>query len=79
MSENADAILDVRSELRGRRHELVFDRHRALSRGSAFVLVNNRDPKPLRHQFDAECAGGFSWDYVERSLDIWRVRIGRAT
>jgi len=77
MSETADAILDVRSEPPARRHELIFDSYRALPEGTAFVLVNDHDPKPLWYQFEAEFKGAFSWDYLEQGPTDWRVRIGR--
>ena len=39
--------------------------------------VNDHDPKPLYYQFQAEHAGAFQWDYLEKGSDVWRVRIGR--
>jgi len=51
-----DPILDVRREPPARRHELIFDSYSALPAGSAFVLVNDHDPKPLKYQFEAEHA-----------------------
>jgi uncharacterized protein (DUF2249 family) len=70
--------LDVRSEPPARRHELIFGTFAALPAGSAFELVNDHDPKPLRYQFEAEQAGRFSWEYLEQGPEVWRVRIGRA-
>jgi uncharacterized protein (DUF2249 family) len=72
-----DRILDVRSEPPIRRHALIFDTFGALDAGSAFVLVNDHDPKPLYYQFAAENAGEFSWDYLEQGPEVWRVRIGK--
>ena len=72
-----DRILDVRSEPPIRRHALIFDTFGALDPGSAFVLVNDHDPKPLYYQFAAENAGEFSWDYLEQGPEVWRVRIGK--
>jgi uncharacterized protein (DUF2249 family) len=73
----ADRDLDVRSEPPARRHELIFGAYEALGSGEAFVLVNDHDPKPLRYQFEAEHAGGFTWEYLEEGPTVWRVRIGR--
>ena len=78
MTATADAILDVRSEPPARRHELIFDTYHALPEGTAFVLVNDHDPKPLYYQFAAEHEGEFTWDYVESGPEVWRVRIGKA-
>lgn len=47
----------------------------AASEGS---VLDDHDPKPLRYQFEAEHAGQFTWEYLERGPDVWRVRTGRA-
>jgi uncharacterized protein (DUF2249 family) len=73
----ADQILDVRSEIPRRRHELIFESFGELPVGEAYVLVNDHDPKPLRYQLEAENSGEFSWDYLEEGPEVWRVRIGR--
>jgi uncharacterized protein (DUF2249 family) len=72
-----DQVLDVRSEIPRRRHELIFETYGKLDAGQGFVLVNDHDPKPLYYQFDAEHPGQFSWDYLEQGPETWRVRIGR--
>jgi uncharacterized protein (DUF2249 family) len=72
-----DLILDVRAEIPARRHQLIFETYGALVPASAFVLVNDHDPKPLYYQFSAEHAGDFTWDYLEEGPEVWRVRIGR--
>jgi AhpD family alkylhydroperoxidase len=72
-----ERILDVRTELPVRRHALIFDAFEELDSGAGFELVNDHDPKPLYHQFAAERAGAFTWDYLENGPDVWRVRIGR--
>jgi len=74
----SDSVLDVRSLAPAQRHETIFDTYQALEAGSAFLLVNDHDPKPLRYQFEAEHAGEFTWDYVQSGPKVWRVRIGRA-
>ena len=70
-------LLDVRSEIPARRHQLIFETYGALGSGEAFVLVNVHDPKPLYYQFAAEHAGDFTWDYLEEGPEVWRVQIGR--
>jgi uncharacterized protein (DUF2249 family) len=72
-----DQLLDVRSEPPARRHDLIFETYTGLLPGTAFVLVNDHDPKPLYYQFAAEHDGEFTWDYVEQGPEVWRVRIGR--
>lgn len=72
-----DLVLDVRSEPPVRRHALIFETFDKLAVGSAFVLVNDHDPKPLYYQLAAEQGGTFSWDYLEEGPQVWRVRIAR--
>lgn len=72
-----ESIVDVSSIIPRERHPLIFNTFLALKPGQAFVLVNDHDPKPLYYQFQAEHAGTFHWDYLEKGPDVWRVRIGR--
>ena len=69
--------LDVRPLPHGQRHESIFAAFGLLASGTAFVLVNDHDPKPLRYQFEAQHGDGFTWDYLESGPTVWRVRIGR--
>jgi len=72
-----DNDLDVRDEPPARRHELIFSTYHDLAPGTAFVLVNDHDPKPLYYQFAAEHPDAFTWEYLEQGPEVWRVRIGR--
>ena len=72
-----DAVLDVRALAPAQRHEKIFATYGALGSGTAFVLVNDHDPKPLRYQFEAEHEGQFTWDVLEAGPTVWRVRVGR--
>lgn len=72
-----DPIVDVRTEIPRIRHDLIFGTFASLPLQTAFVLVNDHDPKPLRYQLAAENAGEFTWDYLESGPEVWRVRIGR--
>lgn len=73
----ASALVDVRQITPRERHPLIFSTFRALSPGQAMELVNDHDPRPLFHHFQAELPGGFSWDYLETGPETWRVRITR--
>jgi uncharacterized protein (DUF2249 family)/iron-sulfur cluster repair protein YtfE (RIC family) len=72
-----ETVLDVRTVPPARRHPLILQTFEALGPGAAFTLVNDHDPKPLYYQFQAEHGGRFTWEYLERGPEIWRVRIGR--
>ncbi len=69
------AVFDVRP-IPGRvKHGLIFRRWFDLPVGGHFILLNDHDPVPLHYQFDAEFPGAFSWEYVERGPEEFRVRI----
>lgn len=69
--------LDVCALPPAQRHERIFATFYGLTEGTAFMLVNDHDPKPLYYQFAAEHPGEFTWDYTESGPELWRVRIGR--
>ncbi len=72
-----DRTLDVRTETPRDRHSLIFATFAELPADTAFVLVNDHDPKPLYYQLAAENTDQFTWDYLEEGPEVWRVRIGR--
>lgn len=73
----AAELLDVRALPPAQRHELIFRTLDELPGGAAITLVNDHDPKPLRYQLEATKPGQYSWDYLERGPDAWRVHIAR--
>ena len=76
-AQQEDRVLDVRTEIPRVRHELIFATFGTLEVGTAFVLVNDHDPKPLYYQLEAEYPSQFSWTYLERGPEVWRVEIGK--
>lgn len=70
--------LDVRDLPPAQRHERIFEAYAELDTGEAFVLVNDHDPKPLYHQFEAEAGDEFRWDYRQQEPGEFRVRIGKS-
>ncbi|MDT7894398.1 MAG: DUF2249 domain-containing protein [Armatimonadota bacterium] len=69
--------MDVRNIPPRDRHSLIFQTFEALKPGESFVLVNDHDPKPLYYEFQYERQGQFTWEYLERGPEVWRVRIGK--
>jgi uncharacterized protein (DUF2249 family) len=69
--------LDIRIVPPREKHPTIFRTFDALSPGESFTLVNDHDPFPLRHQFEATRTGRYSWNYVESGPAVWRVQIGR--
>lgn len=70
-------IMDVRQLVPAQRHARIFERINTLEPGSAFMLVNDHDPKPLYYQLQAEYPDQFTWEYAERGPEVWRVAIGK--
>ncbi|WP_336000251.1 DUF2249 domain-containing protein [Halorientalis halophila] len=70
--------LDVRDLPPAQRHERIFDAYDELATGEGFVLVNDHDPKPLYHQFEAEAGPEFRWAYRQKAPGEFRVVIGKA-
>lgn len=77
MSSSPTEVIDVREMIPRDRHPTILSTFDALAPGTAFELVNDHDPKPLRYQFEAERTDTFTWEYLEQGPDVWRVRIGR--
>lgn len=70
--------LDVRELPPARRHELIFEEFDELDVSEGFVLVNDHDPKPLYHQFEAEVGSAIHWEYRKRAAEEFRVLVGKA-
>jgi uncharacterized protein (DUF2249 family) len=70
--------LDVRVIPPREKHPAIFRTFDGLAPGEGFVLVNDHDPFPLRHQFEALRTGQFAWNYEERGPAVWRVRIEKS-
>jgi uncharacterized protein (DUF2249 family) len=69
--------LDVRELPPAQRHEQIFAAYDELEGGTGFVLVNDHDPKPLYHQFEAETGPEFRWEYRQKEPGEFRVLIGK--
>ena len=77
-TEGSDAkVIDVRSLVPVERHKKIFELVEQLVPGASFILVNDHDPKPLYYQIEAEHPKQFSWTYLERGPEAWRVEIGK--
>lgn len=74
---SAANIVDVRRLVPAQRHATIFRLVDELAPGASFVLVNDHDPKPLYYQLEAEYPRQFSWTYLERGPEVWRVEIGK--
>jgi uncharacterized protein (DUF2249 family) len=68
-------VMDVRPIPCSIKHGLILKTWRELPVGDHFILLNDHDPIPLQYQFQAEFGGTFSWDYLERGPEDFRVKI----
>ena len=59
-------------------HGQILETFEALAPRAGFDLVNDHDPRALYYQSAAERARTFTWDYLEKGRELWRIRIGRA-
>jgi len=73
----AQIELDIRIVPPPEKHPTIFKTFDALEPGEAFTLINDHDPFPLRHQFEATRPGKYSWSYAQSGPTVWRVNIGR--
>ncbi len=72
----ADEI-DLRSLPAAQRHRNVLRNARALTVGTSFVFVTDRDPEPFYYQLQTQHRHEFFWNYLDRGPSIWRVQVGR--
>jgi len=70
-------VLDIRVIPRPQRHPLIFQTFENLRVSESLQLVNDHDPAPLHNQFDFRLKGQFTWEYLERGPETWRVRISK--
>jgi uncharacterized protein (DUF2249 family) len=68
---------DVRSVPRPRRHEAIMAVFVQVPPGRSFEMVNDHDPLGLHQRMQEAMPGNFTWEYVARGLQEWRVAIGR--
>jgi len=74
-TSSADYELDVRGMRKPDKHPTIFATYATLPVGGSFVLVNDHDPQHLREEFEADHAGGYSWEYLNREMRDWRIKI----
>ncbi|WP_427892833.1 DUF2249 domain-containing protein [Kribbella sp. GL6] len=67
--------VDVREMRKPDKHPAIFARYAALPVGAAFVLVNDHDPQHLHEEFEADHAGSYDWEYLNRETRDWRIKI----
>lgn len=79
MQTTDEKLLDVRPIPPRQKHPTIFSTFDALDAGGYFVLVNDHDPVPLKHQFNFEREGQMDWEYLEQGPEVWRVKITKVS
>ena len=60
------------------KHKVIFETFEKLRPGEAMLIMNDHNPIPLRHQFEAMHPGKFTWEYLEEGPDIFQIKIGKS-
>lgn len=72
-------ILDA-SQLEPRlKHPAIFSKFDKLEPGNHFYLVNDHDPVPLYYQLREYRGNIFTWDYIEKGPDRFKIKIAKPT
>ena len=72
---NVTIDLDVRTLIPREKHPAIHATFEKLNPGESLTLINDHDPKPLYYEFSAEKAGQFTWEYLEKGPEVWKVLI----
>ncbi len=72
---DAEKVMDVRPIPCSIKHGLILKTWRELQLNDYFILLNDHDPVPLWYQFQAEWPDQFTWEYLERGPEDFRVKI----
>jgi uncharacterized protein (DUF2249 family) len=75
--DETEDVVDLRRMPCVLRHAAILDLFDALQPGGSFVVVNDRDPAPIRRHFESRAACGYEWTYLGRGPGDWRIRITR--
>jgi len=74
---DSNKVMDVRPIPCSIKHGLILKTWFELPVGNFFILLNDHDPVPLRYQFQAEFGANFSWEYLQRGPEEFRVKISK--
>ncbi len=78
MSETFAATVNATEYPPHQKHKVIFETFDSLQPGQAMLLINDHDPVPLHYQFDLERPDAFTWDYLERGPQAFRIKIERS-
>ncbi|MDN5813128.1 MAG: DUF2249 domain-containing protein [Arthrobacter sp.] len=67
--------LDLRELDAPERHRHVLERYAQLPVEASLLLVDDRDPHDLRHEFESEHPGSHEWEQLASGPGRWRIRL----
>jgi regulator of cell morphogenesis and NO signaling len=70
-------ILNVGVIEPGLKHLAIFQKYDSILPGSSFIVHDDHDPKSLYDQLIAERGEVFTWEYLERGPEVWKVKIAK--
>lgn len=74
---DANKVMDVRPIPCSIKHGMIMRTWMELAVDDHFILLNDHDPVPLYYQFSAMFPGCFTWEYLERGPENFRVKISK--
>ncbi|HEU5364618.1 MAG TPA: DUF542 domain-containing protein, partial [Hanamia sp.] len=57
------------------KHSTIFERFDELISGESLILHNDHDPKPLYYELSAKRGEIFTWEYLEKGPEVWKIKI----
>lgn len=74
---DSSKILDATQIEPKSKHAKIIERFLGLKKNDFFILRNDHDPVPLYYQFQSECPGTFTWEYLSKGPQNWETKITR--
>lgn len=72
---STEKVLDVTQLPPREKHPTVFQYFDALTSGDTLVIENDHDPKPLYYELLAERGDIFTWEYLEKGPEWYKVKM----
>ncbi len=73
--DRGQVIVDAREIPDIQKKKYFFQKFDALDNEEEMIIINSHDILPLKNLFLKKRPGLFTWDYIERGPEIWRVSI----
>jgi len=78
MQTTTENILNVTLLEPIKKHPTIFAKFDELDGGETLYIHNDHDPKPLYYQLLAQRGNIFTWEYLEKGPEWWKIKITKA-